>query len=447
MNAIAPATSRRAALALGTSGLVAAALPTLLAPRPARAQAPERREDLVRGFSRERLARFRPAMERETERGSFPGAVALVARGGEIVHFEAYGHQDAARQQPMDREAIFLLASMTKPIVSTAAMMLVEEGRMKLGDPITAWLPELRDLKVEARRMGADGRAAHDDMPLARPITVQDLLRHTSGFFYADSAPSARLRELYNERNIQANAGPITADEMLRRLGAVPLAHQPGTTFEYSISVDVLGLLLERLAGTRLDRLVEERLTGPLGMKYTVWFAGPDRQPRLAEAPDSDPQKARMWREYRITEDPAGRSYFRGGAGLIGTAMDYFRFAQMIANGGLFEGRRYLAEPVVNYMLSNHTAGMAGSPTASTGPGYGFGLGFAVRLQDGMGVAPGTAGDAMWAGAWGTSFTIDRAQGLVGVFMAQGPSNRTHTRMVFKNLVYGAMVEGGRPRE
>ena len=154
-----------------------------------------------------------------------------------------------------------------------------------------------------------------------------------------------------------------------------------------------------------------------------------------------------MWREYRITEDPAGRSYFRGGAGLVGTAMDYFRFAQMIANGGLFEGRRYLAEPVVNYMLSNHTAGMAGSPTASTGPGYGFGLGFAVRLQDGMGVAPGTAGDAMWAGAWGTSFTIDRAQGLGGGFMAQGPSNRTHTRMVFKNLVYGAMVEGGRPRE
>jgi CubicO group peptidase (beta-lactamase class C family) len=277
VNAIAPAASRRATLALGTSGLAAAALPPLLAPRPARAQAPERREDLVRGFSRERLARFRPAMEREIERGSFPGAVALVARGGEVVHLEAYGHQDAARQRPMDRDAIFLLASMTKPIVSTAAMMLVEEGRMKLGDPITAWLPELRDLKVEARRMGADGRAAHDDVPLARPVTVQDLLRHTSGFCYADSAPSARLRDLYNEHNIQANAGPITADEMLRRLGTIPLAHQPGTTFEYSISVDVLGLLLERLAGTRLDRLVEERLTGPLGMRDTVWFVGPDR--------------------------------------------------------------------------------------------------------------------------------------------------------------------------
>ncbi|MBP0445916.1 beta-lactamase family protein [Roseomonas sp. SSH11] len=396
--------------------------------------------DTIRGFSRERLARIKGAMEREAERGSFPGCVTLIARDGEIVHLEAYGHQDAARTRAMPLDAIFLQASMTKPMTSAAAMMLVEEGRMKLGDPITNWMPELRELKVEQRR---EGQAA-EDVALARPVTVQDLLRHTAGFIYANSAPTPRLKELYDQHNIEAREGPITGEEMIRRLGTIPLAHQPGTTFHYSISTDVLGILLERVSGQSLATLFQERLTGPLGMKDTTWFVAPDKRSRLAEAPTTDPQTAPMWRSYRILEDEAGRSYFKGGAGLVSTAQDYFRFAQMIANGGVFEGRRYLAAPVVNYMLSNHTQGMAGSPTASTGPGYGFGLGFGIRLQDGLAVAPGSTGDAMWAGAWGTSFTIDRAEGLVAILMAQGPTARVQTRMLFKNVVYGAMVESKR---
>lgn len=437
--------SRRTALAAGLATL-AGAPPALAAPNPAPNPAPRGNEqpptragrpgDIVRGFSRERLARMRPAFAAEIQRGSFMGCVALVARQGEIIHHEAYGHQDAARTRPMARNAIFLQASMTKPITSVAAMMLIEEGRMKLSDPITEWLPELRDIKVEQR----DGGTAQE-VALTRPILVHDLLRHSSGFVYADSAPSQRIREAYQSQNIQGGAAPITADEMLRRLGQIPLAWQPGTRFHYSISTDVLGLLLQRVSGQRLDRFLQEKLIGPLGMTDTTWFVEPARRARIAEAPDSDPLKAAMWASYRIHDDPADTAYFRGGAGLVSTSSDYFRFAQMVANGGTFEGKRYLSAPVVNFMLSNHIAGMAGGPDASTGPGYGFGLGFAVRLDQGMGVAPGSPGDAMWAGAWGTSFTIDRAEGLVGILMAQGPSRRGHTRMLFKNLVYGAMVD------
>ncbi|MFC4166323.1 serine hydrolase domain-containing protein [Teichococcus aestuarii] len=446
-------TSRRAAFAVGMTGLAAGLAGPALAqpstqpsgtpPHPHRGPMrprPPGGPDLIRGFSRERLARMERAFADEAERGSFAGCVALVAREGEIIHHEAYGHQDAARTTPMPRDAIFLQASMTKPMTSAAAMMLVEEGRMKLSDPITRWMPELANLKVERRR---DGQPP-EEVALERPITVQDLLRHTSGFAYSNAVPSERIRDAYREQNIEAGREAITGDEMLRRLGGIPLAFQPGTMFFYSISTDVLGLLIERVAGQRLDRLLQERLIGPLGMRDTAWFVEPGKRGRLAESPTTDPQTEPMWRAYRILEDDAGRSYLKGGAGLVSTAADYFRFAQMIANGGHFEGRRYLAAPVVNYMLSNHIQGMGGSPTASTGPGYGFGLGFAVRLQDGLGVAPGSRGDAMWAGAWGTSFTIDRAEGLVGILMAQGPSARGQTRMLFKNLVYGAMVESRR---
>jgi CubicO group peptidase (beta-lactamase class C family) len=443
-----PLASRRAALTAGLTPLLVggqAAAQSAVPARPAApgagGVAPQRGgPDLIHGFSRERLGRLGPAFTREAERGSFAGCVALIARHGEVVHHEAYGHLDAARTKPMPRDAIFLQASMTKPLTSVAAMMLVEEGLLKLSDPIATWMPELRDVKVEQRR---EGQPAEDVAP-ARPITVQDLLRHSSGFVYSDAAPSPRIRDLYRSNNVEAREGPITGDEMLQRLGGIPLAHQPGTTFHYSLSTDVLGLLVERVTGQRLDRVFKERLTGPLGMHDTAWSVASEKRARLAEAPESDPQKATMWREYRIFEDPGERSHFKGDAGLVSTAGDYLRFAQMIADGGVYEGRRYLSAPVVNYMLSDHIQGMAGSPTASTGPGYGFGLGFAVRLQDGLAVAPGSTGDAMWAGAWGTVFTIDRAEALVAILMTQGPSSRIHTRTLFKDLVYGAMVESAR---
>lgn len=433
-----PSLNRRAALAGTGLALAFAGSATAQAPAGPAAVTPVSAPDTVRGFSKARLARIRPVMEAEAARNSFPGAVTLIARQGEIIHHEAHGHLDAARTRPMTTEAIFLQASMTKPIVSALAMMLVEQGRMKLDDPIHAYLPELAELKVEVRRPGAEPEYVQ---PTRMP-TVHDLQRHSAGFVYANPAsPSPAIRAAYERYDIEARKGPVTTATMLRQLGTIPLAFQPGTTFHYSIATDILGLVCERVAGMRLDRLLARDLTGPLGMADTTWFVPEAKRARIAEAPTTDPQTAPMWASYRITEDPGDTSYFKGGAGLVSTAADYHRFAQMIANGGHFEGVRYLSPATVRFMLSNHITGMAGSPAASTGPGYGFGLGFGVRLADGVGTAAGSPGDAMWAGAWGTSFTIDRAEGLVAILMAQGPSNRFRTRMIFKNLVYGAMTE------
>jgi CubicO group peptidase (beta-lactamase class C family) len=384
------------------------------------------------GMSGDRLNRIAPVMKQQIDKGMFPGAVTLVARDGKIVHFESHGHLDAAKSKPMSKTALFKLASMTKPIVTVAGMMMVEQGSMKLNDPIANWLPELKDLKVETPT---------GDVAPTRPITVQDLMRHTAGFVYQGSAKSPRIKEKYEQANIEAREVDITAEEMLKRLGTIPLAHQPGTFWEYSIATDVLGLLLERVAGKPLDVLLEEMLFQPLGMTETTWWVAQSKAERLAETLDADPQKAAMTKSYRILENPAGKSYFKGGAGLIGTAEDYLKFAQMMLNGGHYDGKRYLSKKTVEFMLSDHTIGMGGTTIGTTGPGYGFGIGFGVRLHDGFAWVPGSKGDAMWAGAWGTSFWIDPKERLVGILMAQGPSNRIHTRMLYKNLVYGAMVE------
>ena len=233
----------------------------------------------------------------------------------------------------------------------------------------------------------------------------------------------------------------ISGDDMLKALGQIPLAHQPGTFWEYSIAVDVLGLLLERVTKQPLDQLLSEMLLTPLGMRDTTFWVDPSKVARLAETLDADAQKAPMLKSYRQFTKPDGRNYLKGGAGLVGTAEDYLKFTQMIVNGGEYQGKRYLSKKTVEFMLADHTAGMGGTTIASTGPGYGFGLGFATRLQDGMAWVPGSKGDAMWAGAWGTSFWIDPKEGLVGILMSQGPSTRVHSRMLFKNLVYGAMVK------
>lgn len=397
-------------------------------------------KDEIAGMSRERLARIAPVMKEQIQKGVFPGAVTLVARRGTVVHYEAHGFLDAAKTKPMTRDAIFRLASMTKPVVTLAAMMLVEQGVMKLNDPISTWLPELKDMKVETQRTDKDGTVLTEDVTAARPITVQDLMRHTAGFVYAAATRSRRIKEMYEKANIEAREVDITGDEMLKQLGQIPLAHQPGAYWEYSIAVDVLGLLMERATRKPLDQLFQDVLFETLGVKDTAFWVPKEKVARLAEALDADPLKAALAKSYRILENPAGKSYFKGGAGLVGTTEDYLKFAQMVLNGGEYRGKRYLSKKTVEFMLSEHTVGMGGSTIATTGPGYGFGLGFGVRLHDGFAWVPGSKGDAMWAGIWGTSFWIDPKEGLVGILMSQAPSQRIHTRMLFKNLVYGALA-------
>jgi CubicO group peptidase (beta-lactamase class C family) len=401
-------------------GSILIATPSAVAQQPAKATS-QSNEGEVQGMSSERLARIAPVMKAQVDKGVFPGAVTMVARNGQLLHFEAHGFLDAAKSKPMPKDALFRLASMTKPIVSVAAVMMIERGDMKLHDPVSLWLPELEDVAP------------------VRPILVHDLLRHTAGFVYSGSTKSPRIKEMYEKANIEARNSEISGDEMLKALGDIPLAHQPGTFWEYAITVDVLGLLMERVAKKPLDQILKEMLFDPLGMNETSFRLPPEKAGRLADALDSDPLAGDM-RKSAFHLSPGSKSYFRGGGGLVGTAEDYLKFAQMVVNGGEFNGRRYLSKKTVEFMLSNHTAGMGGTTIATTGPGYGFGLGWGVRLDEGMGYAPGSKGDAMWAGAWGTSFWVDPREGLVGILMTQAPSKRTDTRMLMKNLVYGAMM-------
>jgi CubicO group peptidase (beta-lactamase class C family) len=392
------------------------------------------------GFSSERLARISPVMRAEIEKGTMPGAVTLIARHGKVVHVEAYGYLDSDKAKPMTTDAVFRLFSMTKPFVSVVAMMLVEQGRMKLSDPISTWIPEFKDMKVLVERKDAVGTVTREPVPAERPITVQDLLRHTSGFAYADNAPFPELKEAYTKADIESRETDMSPEELVQRLAGTPLAWQPGTRWQYGVSTDVLGVLLERLTGQRLDLLLDERLFKPLQMKDTSFQVKPDQRARLADAFDADPLKAQAWQSARVEADP-GKRYRQGGGGGVSTAADYFRFAQLLINGGGLDGVQLLSRKTVEYMLSDHIPGFPGSTASTAGPGYGFGLGFAVRRQEGFAVVPGSTGDAMWAGRGGTSFTIDPKEQIVGIFMAQAPTPRQHTRFLFKNLLYGALVQ------
>lgn len=410
--------------------VVASAACLTLAPLAAEAQAPQ-------GFTREGLGRIGTVMKDDVAAGRFPGAVTLIARNGRIVHLQTHGFQDNAKTKPMRRDTIFRMASMTKPITTVAAMMLVEQGALRLEDPIGTHLTELKDLKVETRKKGADGTETSEEVP-ARPITVQDLMRHTSGFVYSFSSPSARVKEAYDDAKFELSAENMPPAEMLKRLSQIPLVVQPGTEFNYSVSTDVLGLLLERVTKKPLDQLLQEMLLGPLGMKDTAFWVPEAKRARLADIVDGDPLKDSANRMC-LPEADIRKNYFQGGAGLCSTIEDYYRFVQMLGNGGEFGGKRYLSPKTVAFMLSDHTIGMTGSTAASTGPGYGFGLGFAVRRHEGMGWAPGSVGDAMWAGIFGTSFTIDPREKLLAIQLTQGPSARLRSRIMFKSLVYGAM--------
>jgi CubicO group peptidase (beta-lactamase class C family) len=392
------------------------------------------------GFSSERLARIGAVMRAEIDKGTLPGAVTLIARHGKVVHFEAHGYLDSGKTKPMPQDAVFRMFSMAKPFVSVAAMMLVEQGSMKLSDPVSTWIPEFKDMQVLIEKKDAAGHVAREPVPAERPITLQDLLRHTSGFAYADNAPFPELKDAYTKADIDSLETDVSPDELVQRLAGIPLAWQPGTRWQYGVSTDVLGVLLERLTGTRLDVLLAEMIFTPLGMKDTSFQVKPAQMARLADAFDSDPLKAQAWKSTRVEADP-GKRYRKGGGGTMSTAADYFRFAQLLVNGGALDGVRLLSRKTVEYILSDHIPGFPDVPGGATGPGYGFGLGFAVRRQEGFAVVPGSTGDALWVGFAGTGFTIDPKEKIVGVFMVQAPTARIPIRFLFKNLLYGALVQ------
>src|SRR5580658_3825915 len=395
------------------------------------------------GFSAKRLGRLTDAFERDVAAGTIPGAVVHVARRGRTVYLRAFGYRDRAAEAPMALDAIFRAASMTKPVVVVAALMLAEEGRLQLYHDLAQYLPEFAGVQVGIEHGTGDARELELVAP-TRPITIQDLMRHTSGLTYGafgDSLVQRAYRAAKVTDPSQNNA------EMSAKLAAIPLASQPGSTWEYSMSIDVLGRVVEVVSGLELDRFIAERITGPLAMHDTT-FRLPDADVARLAQPQIDSATGQR-ADLRYLYDPERPSrWIMGGGGLLTTAADYARFAQLLAGGGALEGTRLLGRSSVALMTSDHLPPGIGyaswtpllginAPTPALGQG--FGLGVAVRTAAGRNPAPGSVGDWCWSGISGTYFWVDPAEALVAVLMLQAPPLRVHYRSLLRNLVYQAL--------
>ena len=401
------------------------------------AQRPAVAEGEREGMSIERLQRISAWLKGEIDESKLPGAVVLIGRHGRVVYQDSLGMLDRDRSVAMRPDAIFRIASMTKPVVSVAAMMLVEQGRLKLADPVSLYLPELKDVKVAKDPTFK----ATETEPARRPITVHDLLRHSSGLTYWFIGQKGPIQTRYQDEDIDGLHG-MDAGQMLSKLAAIPLLFQPGTTFNYSVSTDVLGHVLERVTGKGLDRILDEMIFTAIGMRDTAFFVPSEKRDRLAQPLANDPDPW-IFKWLDVSRPP---KRFSGGAGLASTTGDYYRFLQMVANGGALDGVRLLSPKTVRYMISDHLGiGLGGpigkGPVYLPGDGYGFGLGFAVRLTDGVSGVIGSQGDAHWGGIAGTGFWIDPKEGLVAVLMVQAPRHRLYNRTLLRSFVYGAMTQ------
>jgi CubicO group peptidase (beta-lactamase class C family) len=388
------------------------------------------------GFSAARLEALTKRIQADIDARFIPGASMLIARGGQVAYEAALGLQDPASGKAMSLDTIFRIYSMTKPIVSVAAMMLIEQGRMLLSDPIVNILPELRGLKVGVEKSDPKGKRVLQLEDALQPITVQDLLRHTAGFTYGVFGDSL-VKEEYRKAGI--GSPRATSDDFIRLMGQLPLMYQPGTVWEYSHATDVLGVLLERVAGMSLDALLHERILKPLGMDDSGFWVAEDQQHRIAEAYATDPVTGGS---VKLNQPRRKPNLMAGGSGMMSTLHDYFRFAQMLANGGELDGVRLLSRKALSFMTSDHLVGMPHARSGLSylpGPGYGFGLGFSVRTHEGAAVIPGSIGDFTWSGLAGTYFWIDPAENMLAIFMMQAPEQRTHYRQLFRNLVYSAL--------
>jgi CubicO group peptidase (beta-lactamase class C family) len=374
------------------------------------------------GLSSARLEHLGAVLRESAARGHLPGAVALVARQGRIAWCEGFGRRDPEAADPMRTDAIFRIYSMTKPLVSVGIMMLMEEGRLLLGDPVGKYLPELAAPRL------ASGEAA------VRPITVQDLLRHTSGLTY-EFRGNGPVHQAYMEAKI-ARRGQTSA-EQVAMLGHLPLLHQPGTRWEYSRSTDVLGRLIEVMAGESLGEFLARRILGPLGMVDSGFHVPAREQGRLAEPFARDPDGGTAVELLEVREQPRFES---GGGGMVSTVGDYARFCQMLLDGGCFGETRLLSRKSVELMTADHLGPITGSPDLLP-PGHGFGLGFAVRLGAGIASTPGSAGMYYWSGMAGTTFWVDPGERLLAVLMIQAPMQREYYRMLFRDLVYAAISD------
>ncbi len=402
------------------------------------------------GFDPARLDRLDVALQRAIDDEQLPGAVVLVARDGQLAHSATFGRLDPDGNAAMPEDAVFRIYSMTKPLVSVAAMILVEEGLLQLTDPVSKHLPAFADATVSVMEMGDFGRMAYSEDPAARPMTVQDLLRHTSGLTYGEITQNEFVDEgyaaagAYQPGVIPFDSRGPTPEEQVAMLAAVPLVQQPGTVWEYGLSSDVLGRVVEAASGQRLEDFLAERLFEPLGMDDTAFHVPEEELDRLAEPFATDPASGQDNVMLDVSAPPGNAS---GGAGAVSTASDYLRFTQMLLNGGELDGVRILSPTTVQLMTSDHLGERIAS-VVSPGelllgtPGYTFGLGFAVREDDGIAGVPGSEGEFMWAGYGGTYFWADPELDVAVVFMSQAPSpERAYFRRLVKQLVHQAVID------
>jgi CubicO group peptidase (beta-lactamase class C family) len=415
----------------------------LLLALPAAAQGiPKAQSPEEVGFLETRLKRLGERLNEGVKNNELPGAVVLIARNGKLALFESFGYRDKDAKAPMTNDTIFRIASMTKPIVSVGAMILVEEGKISLADPVSRYIPAFADTKVAVPRKKDDGTVEIALEPQTRAMTVQDLMRHTSGL--TDGTPGTnQVKQSYLDMKV-AERGQTNA-EMADKLAKLALLYQPGTTWEYSISTDLLGRVVEVASGLPLDKFIEERITKPLKMGDTAFEVGADKKARGAR-PMKEGPKNEMPSVPEVTEKLAWRS---GGGGMVSTAADYARFLQMFANGGQLDGVRLISRKTIDLMTADALPPdikmgddmwrlEALEPSARMGQG--FGLGFAVRNEQGRNPLPGSPNDYSWAGAYGTYFWHDPRERLYVVFMMQSPAARLRYLYLMRDLVYQALV-------
>lgn len=390
------------------------------------------------GLSSERLERLTKVMQEHVDKKHIPGAVCIIARKGKIGYFETFGTQDMEDGTPMEEDTIFRIYSMSKAITGVAVMILNEENRFFLNEPVSKYLPELGGLEVAVEEKDPDtGESTITTVPSERDMSIRDLLRHTSGVTYG----GGKVAKFYREAGVGDR--DITIAQMVERLGKAPLSFEPGTAWEYGLSIDVLGRLVEVASGMGFDEFLEERIFGPLGMKDTAFYVPVQKHPRLVTlySPDGEGK-------IRLSTSAAQDSYLTapvrlsGGGGLVSTAMDYLRFCQMLLNNGELDGVRILGRKAVELMRTNHLGDIEKRGGLIGREGVGFGLTFAVTLDPGRAGSLGSAGEYSWGGAAGTRFWIDPEEELVGVFMV---NILPHTALTygteFHLLTYQAIVD------
>ncbi len=391
------------------------------------------------GLSPEALARLSAVMQREVDGKHVPGVAMAIARGGKLAYRRDIGllRPDGP---PLPPDAIFRIYSMTKPIVSVALMMLVEDGKLFINDPIGKYVPALADPKVGVVRDGKLELVAAE-----RAITIQDLLRHTSGLTYAFTGNTA-VQRVYKEMGLftgdPGNATRfLTRDldtaEFVTELAKLPLINQPGASFDYSHSTDVVGRVVEIVSGQGLRAFVRARILEPLGMHDTDFFTPADKIARLAQPFPRDPDAGGPVALIDTDNLPRFES---GGGGLVSTVDNYLRFARMLALGGTADGKRFIGSRTLAFMTADHLGPHVrnGSPTLLQ-PGHGFGLGFSVRREVGIAPTPGSPGEFFWGGVAGTYFWIAPKEDLIAVMLVQAPRQRDYFRQLFRNLVYAAL--------